>query len=170
MPLVLAVVYAFYLLIPYIDPLGANIASFRKYYDAFWVLTSAFLLYVYALLLAWNLGYYFNWMHFMLPAVAVLWFALGILLEKSKRNWFIGIRTPWTLSSDMVWKKTHKLAGVLFKIAAGLALIGLLVPFTEVIVYTVVAPAVAIALVTVVYSFILYRQEQIREGNAKSET
>ncbi|MEM1515464.1 MAG: SdpI family protein [Candidatus Bathyarchaeia archaeon] len=42
---------------------------------------------------------------------------IGILCEDSKRNWFIGIRTPWTLSSDRVWEKTHRLGGKLFKTA-----------------------------------------------------
>jgi uncharacterized membrane protein len=159
LPLFMIVVYVLFLIIPKIDPLGANFEAFRKYYDTFWLLTLAFLLYVHVLILAWNLGYYFNWTHFMLPALAVLWYFMGTFLEKTKRNWFIGIRTPWTLSSDIAWEKTHALGGRLFKFAAIFVLVGLFIPVDNVIAFVIIAPVVAIVLVTVVYSFAIYRQE-----------
>ncbi|MCK7526814.1 MAG: SdpI family protein [Ignavibacteriales bacterium] len=45
----------------------------------------------------------------MLPAMGLLFIVIGSMLRKAKRNFFIGIRTPWTLSSDYVWDKTHQL-------------------------------------------------------------
>lgn len=54
----------------------------------------------------------------LLPAAAMFVFVLGALLPHTERNWFMGIRTPWTISNDIVWNKTHKLGSRLFEIAA----------------------------------------------------
>ena len=55
----------------------------------------------------------------MAPAIGLLIYYAGILTENARPNWFIGVRTPWTLSSEKVWNKTNRLAGKLFK-AAGI--------------------------------------------------
>jgi len=57
----------------------------------------------------------------MVPALGILFYYCGILIENAKRNWFIGIRTPWTLSNEKVWERTHKIGGKLFKIAGLIA-------------------------------------------------
>lgn len=62
------------------------------------------------------------------PALGVLFLCSGILIEKSKRNWFIGIRTPWTLSSDKVWKKTQDIGGKLFKVSGAVLFLGIILP------------------------------------------
>jgi uncharacterized membrane protein len=51
---------------------------------------------------------------------------LMVLIKNAKRNWFIGIRTPWTMSSDKVWDKTYKIGGKLFKIAGVVALLAII--------------------------------------------
>ncbi len=56
-PILMAVIFIFYLIIPKIDPLKANIESFRKYYNAFWLMLFIFFIYIFALTLAWNFGY-----------------------------------------------------------------------------------------------------------------
>ena len=54
----------------------------------------------------------------MLPAIGLLFIFIGFLLRQAKRNFFIGIRTPWTLSSDTVWNATHRLGAILFMMSA----------------------------------------------------
>lgn len=157
-PFITAFIYVIYLAIPFIDPLKGNIASFRKHYDLFWILTFLFFLYIFALTLVWNLGYEFSFTAFMVPAIAVLFFGVGVMLEKSKRNWFVGIRTPWTLSSDVVWDKTHKLGGKLFKVSSLLILIGLLFPQQSI--FFIVFPAVVIAIFLLIYSFVEYKKQE----------
>ena len=81
------------------------------------------MLYIYALTLLWNLGYTdFGMSRAMLPAMGLLFIFIGYMLRKAKRNFFIGIRTPWTLSSDKVWDETHRLGAILFMISGVLAL------------------------------------------------
>jgi len=109
MPIISVGLLLLFILIPRIDPLKSNIQQFRKYFDGFVVLIMVFLFYLYLLTIFWNSGNRFNMIAFLSPAFAILFYYSGILIENTKRNWFIGIRTPWTLSSDRVWDKTHKL-------------------------------------------------------------
>lgn len=142
--------------IPRIDPLGENIAKFSGIYDGLAVLTTGFVAYVHGLVLAWNLGYEFEIVQAISPAIAVLFVAIGFLLERAERNWFVGIRTPWTLSSDEVWRHTHDRTAPLFKAAGVVALGGLVVP--DYFLYLVVGPAVAITVFATVYSYLDYRR------------
>lgn len=159
-PFVSFVLYLFFVLIPRIDPLKNNIEKFRKYFDTFIVLLMSFLLYLYLLTIFWNLGFRFNFIQFLVPAFSILFFYTGVLIENSKRNWFVGIRTPWTLSSDAVWSKTHELGGKLFKIAALISLIGIV--FENYAIYLIILPIFFVAIYTTVYSYFEYKK-QIRK-------
>ena len=159
LPIVLAVMFLFYIIIPKIDPYRANIESFRKYYNLMWVVIAAFLFYVFKLMIIWNLGYRFDFALMMVPALAAFLYFLGWLLEKSKRNWFVGIRTPWTLSDDGVWEKTHQLGGKLFRAAAVFSLIGLFFRDSAIAIVVIAVPMGLVAIVTVVYSYFEYRKK-----------
>jgi uncharacterized membrane protein len=118
-----------------------------------------FMVYVHALTLRWNLGYTDTGIgKAMLPAMGLLFIIIGSLLRKAKRNFFIGIRTPWTLSSDTVWDKTHQLGAVLFMISGVLAVIGGffggMVAF-----WMLMAPLMGSTIFLLAYSYVLYRQE-----------
>jgi len=90
-------------------------------------------------------------------AAGLLFIGVGILCENTRRNWFIGIRTPWTLSSDKVWDKTHRVGGKLFKIAGVIAIVGIF--FQSYAVYFVLIPALLVAAYTIVYSYFEYKKE-----------
>ncbi len=75
-----------------------------------------FLFYVFILIISANFGYKFNITTMLMPAIGILFLYIGFIMKKVKRTWFIGIRTPWTLSNNEVWKKTHRLGALLFKI------------------------------------------------------
>lgn len=146
-----------FLLIPKIDPLKANIEKFRKYYDGFVVFLLLFLFYIYILSLVWNFGIRFNMTRMILPSMGLLFYYLGIMMENAKRNWFVGIRTPWTLSSDRVWDKTHKLASKLYKAAAAAALFGIF--FDGNAIFLIIAPIVIANFYLIIYSYLEYRKE-----------
>jgi uncharacterized membrane protein len=94
---------------------------------------------------------------FLSPALAILFYYTGILIENAKRNWFIGIRTPWTMSSDKVWDKTHKIGGKLFKIAGVFTLLAIF--FESFAVFFIVVPVISISIYTIVYSYFEYKKE-----------
>jgi uncharacterized membrane protein len=140
--------------VPAIDPLKANIEKFRGLYNAFIVGFVAYMLYVYALTLAAALGVQFNMTYMLIPAVGLLFVGISFLIEKAKRNFFIGIRTPWTLSSDEVWEKTHKLGAWSFRIGGVLVVI---VAFLgENAAWLLLPVLLFMALTPVVYSYFVF--------------
>lgn len=142
---------------PAIDPLRANIAQFRDLYNAFIVGFVVYMLYVYGLTLAASLGWQFNMSTMMLPAMGLLFIGISFLIKNARRNFFIGIRTPWTLSSDSVWEKTHQLGAKMF---LGSGVIVLISTFLgENGIWLMMAALLVAAFVPIVYSYILWRQE-----------
>jgi uncharacterized membrane protein len=146
-----------FLVIPSLDPLKANITKFRSYFNAFIALIIVFLLFIHGITLAWNLGYdQFNMSNAILPAVGLIIIFAGIMMAKAKRNFFIGIRTPWTLSDDTVWNETHKLGSKLF-IGAGIVMV--LSTFFGESGFWIMFPVLMLAaFIPVVYSYILWRR------------
>ncbi len=157
MPIVSLGLFLLFLLIPRIDPLKRNIEKFRKYFDTFIVLIILFLFYVYLLTVFWNVGISFNMSRVILPAIGILFYYIGVLLKHAKRNWFIGIRTPWTLSSDNVWEKTHKLGSKLFKTAGVIALLGIF--FQSLAIWLILVPVILVSVYTIFYSYFEYKKE-----------
>ncbi|HXD11530.1 MAG TPA: SdpI family protein [Anaerolineales bacterium] len=159
MPLISLGMFALFLAVPVIDPLKANIAKFREAFNLFIVLIVAFMLYIHGLTLAWSLGYTdFKMSTSMLPAMGLLFIFLGYLLRKAKRNFFIGIRTPWTLSSDTVWDKTHQLGAILFTASGILAFLGGIFGGMTAFWFLFV-PLIGSTVFLLVYSYVLYQRE-----------
>jgi len=79
-------------------------------------------------ILLWNIGIRISPNAVLPVGIGLLFYHIGILMENAERNWFIGIRTPWTLSSDRVWRKTNRLGGKLFRSAGIAAIFGVFFP------------------------------------------
>lgn len=158
MPMISAVMWLIFLIIPKIDPKKENIEKFRKYFDRFIILLFLFLLYIYILTLYWNLGNQFDFIRFLLPVFAILFYFTGDLISKSEMNWTIGIRTPWTLSSETVWKKTHTLGGKLFKASAIITLVGLFFP--SIAFWFTIIPVIIFSIFIIAYSYFAFRKEK----------
>lgn len=158
MPLIGAGVVALFRVLPAIDPLGENVAEFQRYYDLVAVVTVGVVAYAHAVVLVWNLGYRFDVTQAIVPVLAVTYYVTGMVVENASRNWFVGIRTPWTLSDERVWDRTHERSAVLFKAAGAVALLA--IPFPEFFEVLAIGPIVVAALVPMGYSFVLYRRLQ----------
>ena len=159
MPIISLGMLALFLVIPNIDPLKANIAEFRNIFNLFILLIVVFMLYVHGLTLAWNMGNQsFKMSAAMLPFLGVLFIFIGYMLRQAKRNFFIGIRTPWTLSSDTVWNKTHQLGSVLFMVSGAFAFIGSFLGGMLAF-WLLFVPLMCSVVFLILYSYILYRNE-----------
>lgn len=161
LPFILLGLYFIFIIIPKIDPLRENIEKFRKQYNILIFLILLFLFYVYLLTLFWNIGMIFNMNLVLSPAIGIFFYCIGSLIENIKMNWFIGIRTPWTLSSENVWRKTHKLGGRLFKISGIIILFGIF--FKEYMVLFTMIPAIASSVYSIIYSYLEYRKEKYQK-------
>ena len=158
MPVISIGAFLLFLVIPRIDPLRRNIAKFRKYFDGFIVLMMLFLLYLHGLVIFANIGFTFNMMQVIAPALGAVFYYCGVLISHAKKNWSIGIRTPWTMSSERVWNETHKRGGKLFKAAGIIAFLGIVLPDYAII--FVLAPVIASIVYTFVYSYVLYQKKR----------
>jgi uncharacterized membrane protein len=158
MPLMTLGITLLLALVPSIDPLKANIEKFRGFYNFFIIGFVIYMIYIYALTLAAALGIKFNMSYMMLPAMGLLFVALSFLIKNAKRNFFIGIRTPWTLSNDDVWDKTHALGAQSFRIGGLIAMISIL--FGERGFWLFMIAILLATFVPVVYSYILWRKLQ----------
>lgn len=146
--------------LPRIDPRGANYEKFKPTYHLVMNTILTFMLGVHATVLAATLGMPVDVGRVVPIGLGVLLIVLGNVLPRTRPNWMFGIRTPWTLSSDRVWERTHRVGGYLM-LAAGLlvALTGLLSPGARSMLVVVVA-VVAAALGSVAYSYVAWRQER----------
>lgn len=144
-------------LVPSTDPLKTNIETFRKYFDGLIIVFTLFMVYLYLLTLAWNFGHRFNISQALSPAFAVLFYYMGVVVSRARRNWFIGIRTHWTLSSDVVWDSTHRLGGLLFRFCAAAALLGFFLP--DYALFFVLVPVISASACLIVYSYLEYQKQ-----------
>jgi len=161
MPAITLAVGLLLIFLPNIDPLRANVDKFRRAYH--WAVAgfALYFTYIHVLTLLAGLGVAYNMTYALIPAFALLFIGLGFLIERTRQNWFIGIRTPWTLSSPVVWDKTHRMGGLLFKVSGLVALAGIFFP-SEVSFYFMIVPILIAAFGSIVYSYIVFRQEKGR--------
>lgn len=95
---------------------------------------------------------------FVFFIIGLLFSVLGGFMKSIKPNYFIGIRTPWTLESPEVWEKTHKLGGVLFMMG-GLVICALAaLARTETVLQVTIGMGLGIALLLIIYSYLVYRR------------
>ena len=142
--------------IPKIAVFKANIAAFEKEYYRFRVFMVGLFFYLYLVIISAN--FFEITMNLMItPAFSALFLVMGPLLKKAKRNYFIGIRTPWTLSNDKVWKKTHELGARTSKWLA-LILLGAMV-YPEMFLWFFLLPVLTWAFGLIIYSYLEFQKE-----------
>lgn len=161
-PLVMAFIYLLMRVLPHIDPRKENYSGFLPTFEWIFITIMATLLGMHLALLATATGRDVNMGLFVPGMIGLLFIALGFLLPKAKSNWFVGIRTPWTLSSDLAWEKTHKLGGTLFMIAGAIVV---LAAFTRPIVaHLAIGVSIGLAALSlVVYSYFVWRDDPARK-------
>lgn len=153
-PIISLGLFALFLVIPKLDPRRSNLESFKEYYQGIILVIVGFLFYVYILTILAAIGYKFNMVQAMSISFAVLFYYIGIVLKKTKSNFFVGIKTPWTLSDEKVWEKTHELGGKLFKISGIIAFFGVL--FKEVAIFLMIIPIIVASIFIYIYSYLEY--------------
>jgi len=144
-------------LLPSLSPRHFEVDSFRRAYLQIMLMIIGLLAFANAAILWSNLGHNVS-IQWALIVVCVFFVLLGNLMGKVRRNFFIGVRTPWTLASDRVWYATHRLAAKTFVIGglAGLVLVVLGLGAW------IIAALLAGAFIPVFYSFYFYKQLERR--------
>jgi uncharacterized membrane protein len=157
-----ALIIGFTLLVqvlPKIDPKGAN---YQKFSRVFWLLMNgiiAFFGVLHLVVLANGIGAPVNMGRVLTIGIGVLFVLIGNFLGQVEPNWFLGIRTPWTLSSDTVWRKTHRTAAWLFVLGGVLfAATTFVRPSAAVVIG--VTTLIVVAVIPIVQSYVLWNRER----------
>ncbi|MDQ7842908.1 MAG: DUF1648 domain-containing protein [Armatimonadota bacterium] len=157
-PLLALGLYLLLLALPWIDPGRANYPHFAGAYQTIRLTLVVFLALVYGIVHLWIRGRQVAvgaWVPLLTGGLLVIF---GNLMGKIRPNWFIGIRTPWTLSSKLAWMRTHRLGGWLL-IGLGLLLMALAVVRAVWAIWLVVAAGLGFTLWAVVYSYLVWRTD-----------
>jgi len=147
--------FAIMRVIPIISPRGFRTDKFMDVINVFTVVIVGFMSGIAILVLLAANGQNVRINEITFAGIGLLFVVLGNYMSKVRKNFFIGIRTPWTLASDEVWSRTHRLGGKVF------VLMGLFMMPNAVLripVEWLVATIVAAALIPVVYSYVIYRK------------
>jgi len=154
-PLVMALLWLLFQILPRMSPRGYEMGSFGRAWGVITVAVLAFMLFVEFLTLhaartAASLS-----PRVIVAAIGVLFAVIGSALGKITRNFFAGIRTPWTLASEEVWNRTHRLASKVF-VAAGLLVVAAAVLGLGW--WIMLSPLFVAGFVPIVYSYVIYRR------------
>jgi uncharacterized membrane protein len=155
LPGVIALMLLFVVLGDWLSPARFKIARFRPTYNLLFVIVAALMAYIHAIMLAAALSTRPDFGRWLVSGILIAIGFLSSLLGKTQRNFWVGIRTPWTLASDAVWIRTHRFAAKLLSavsaIAAALAIAG--VPLA--ICFALLMAGLA---ATVVHSFVVSKR------------
>jgi len=165
-PFFLLGMWALVRILPRIDPRGSNYAKFGGAFEAIIDTIMLFMLALHIVALRAALGYPMQMQRILPIGVGVVLIVIGNLLPRARPNWFVGIRTPWTLSSDRVWEKTHRFGGRVF-VAGGMIITiatFLWVQEAHVILFVVMA---LVASSVMIYSYLEWKREQPAAGAVK---
>ncbi len=158
-------------LAPLLDPFRENLRRSRKAYLAIWAATMALLAALtagIAVMMTRGVdgGGSNEFVRFVMAGCGLLFIVIGNYLPKTRKTFFLGIRTPWTLTSDYTWEKTHRLVGPLYMLAG---LIGIVIAFTLTglpLVFAFVGTVMSVTLFGALYSWWIWRRASDRdEGN-----
>jgi uncharacterized membrane protein len=127
-PLIAAGINLAMLFLPRLDPGRANYANFQTAYDTIRATVIAVQAAVYAVTVLAIRGSGVN-IGIIIPVIlGVVMIVIGNVMPKLRPNWFVGIRTPWTLSSKIAWDRTHRYGGLLFVASGMILMLGVLLP------------------------------------------
>jgi uncharacterized membrane protein len=154
-PVLMALLYGLLLALPRISPRGFEMERFRRSFETLQTTLLAFLLAVTALTLLASTGTPIRVDQAAFACIGLVLLVVGNFQGKLSRNFFLGVRTPWTLASEEVWLRTNRLAGRLM-VACGVVLLAA-APLGGA--HLLIWPVVAIAAgVPIAYSYLVYRR------------
>jgi uncharacterized membrane protein len=145
--------------LPWLSPKKFEVDSFRATYLYIMIVIVALLAYCQLLIVIAALSVVLDVSRALEGGICLLIALLGNVMGKVRRNFFVGIRTPWTIANEQVWNATHRFAAKTF-FAGGL--LGLVAVMLRAPFWLPVAAILVAALVPAVYSLVFYKQLERR--------
>src|ERR1051326_3286436 len=164
LPCINIMMYALFLVLPYLDPRKRNYALFEDKWRIIRTVLHAFLSFITFVTFFFALGYKVDVGMYVCYGITLLMLVFGNYLGNIRPNWFIGIRLPWTLENETVWVMTHRFAGRLW-VACSLLMLPVYWFFPQML-WLLMPYIFLITLVPVIYSYIKYKQ--IAKGKSEA--
>jgi uncharacterized membrane protein len=165
MPAIAVAITLIMLLLWRLDPRRSNIEASGKMWNAIGIGVVALLAYIHGFLMLSAIGQPVNVGDAVVPGISVLFLVIGNYISKTRSNWFAGVRTPWTLSSDYSWSKTHRLASRLFMGSGLLSLAAWLTVGTKIAIVVLIVTSLVTSIGSVVASYFYWRNDPARPGS-----
>ncbi|QRN85221.1 SdpI family protein [Clostridia bacterium] len=156
-PFITLGVFLLFYFLPNLDPRKHNYPQFARSYQAIKLVTIVFMFMLYCATILYSLGVPVNISLVVNLLVGIMFIIIGNYLGKVKHNYFVGIKTPWTLADEEVWKKTHRLAAPFMVIGGVVFIAGAFIQQTAVYILSFTVLMIAV-LVPTVYSYLLFRK------------
>jgi uncharacterized membrane protein len=147
--------------IPKVDPRRANYEKFGDTYDLVILAVIAILLVIHVAALGSALGWPIRVERLTPGVVGVVFIVIGNVLPRARPNWFFGIRTPWTLSNDIVWERTHRVGGYLMMTAGVFIVLSTLVS-PDMTLWVLLFSLAVLTIVLFIYSYLQWRRQNRR--------
>lgn len=162
-PAVAALIAVIFAVAPYLEPRKRNLAAGRALYHALWAGMMIVFAGVHVQIIASALGYVSSPSTFLITSLGLLFVVVGNLLAKTRSNFIMGVRTPWTLSSDYSWEKTHRWLGRLWVLLGLATFASAFFLDRQVQLYLFVGGAIASVVVAFVLSYVFWRNDPARQ-------
>jgi uncharacterized membrane protein len=159
LPLMLLGIYLLMLVTPLIDPRKKNYPKFIGSYRLIRMVIILFLAGLHILVLLYNLGYQVDIGKVVTLGLGILFVIIGNYLPKIRHNYFLGIKVPWTLASEKVWKKTHRLGGKFFLLSGILIMMSTFLSDRPRF-WIVMIAVFGTVIINTVYSYLIYKKEE----------
>jgi len=154
MPVMNIIMYGLFIFMPVLDPKKENYKLFESTYIYFRYLFHIFFLGMHGLIIAAALGYNVDTGRLVTLAVSLLLMLMGNVMGRLKHNYFVGIKTPWTLANEEVWRKTHRLGAVIW---TGGGLAGVIMSLLRLSMgWAFIAIIAVMTFIPIVYSYVIY--------------
>ena len=152
--------------LPYIEPRRGNLLRSSRAYCAVWMSVIAFLTSMQGAIVATALGRNVSMNMLACGGVGAMFLVIGNFMGKVRSNYIFGVRTPWTLASELSWNKTHRLAGRLFVVCGALLIVAALTGISGTLLVSILLATVAtVVIVPATYSYFVWRTDPQKATN-----
>lgn len=144
-------------ILPKIDPKKNSYLKHKKAYNIAKYFTVLFIIAVHWMIILYSLGFNINIGVFVRLFIGIMFIVIGNYMGQIRHNYFFGIRTPWTLANEIVWKKTHRVASFSFMISGIIFIASVFLNGVATVIAFVAAMVVAM-LYPIIYSYVEYKK------------
>lgn len=162
-PLIMVGIYAVMRFLPLVDPRRDNYAKFEGAYEGIILTVLVFMLAMHLVILRAAMGHSISMQKMMPIGMGLFFIAIGNLLPRARSNFFVGIRTPWTLSSEKSWERTHRVGGYVFVLIGIVMAASVFVPISTG--WPIMAGIAGCAILGLIaYSYVVWRDDPDKRG------